>query len=220
MTPLDPINLARVLRHAMTNRIFHEPSPGLVAHTAASRELAQDAALQDWVGFNTEELFPSVAKVLDSLKAHPDATSLTTKGFKFAFGTREPMFAAFAKDPARAKRMGRAMASLTDGEGYQVDYFTANYDLSDLDEEGGTFVDVGGSHGFVCVDLAKKWKKMEFVVKDLPKTLDSAPKPLCDDESIAARIQLQAHDFFQEQPVKGAGGMVFPLDVSGILDAH
>ncbi|KAM4065173.1 o-methyltransferase [Hirsutella rhossiliensis] len=205
-TSLDPINLARVLRHAMTNYIFHEPEPGLIAHTAASRELAQDAALQDWVGFNGEDLFPSAAKVLDSLKAHPEATSLTTTGFNFAFDTigKEPMFVTFGKDGARARRMGGAMASLTEGEGYEVDHFKDNYDMSEIDEKGGTFVDIGGSHGFVCVDLAKKWKKMTFVVQDLPKTVDSAPKPVCDDESVAARIQLQAHDFFEEQPVKGA----------------
>ena len=40
-TPLDPVNLARVLRLAMTNHIFSEPSPGLIAHTAASRLLAE-----------------------------------------------------------------------------------------------------------------------------------------------------------------------------------
>ncbi|KAF4510034.1 hypothetical protein G6O67_001960 [Ophiocordyceps sinensis] len=205
-TSLDPINLARVLRHAMTNHIFHEPEPGLIEHTAASRELAQDAALQDWVGFNAEDVFPSAARVLESLKAYPEATSLTTTGFNFAFDTveKEPMFVTFGKDAARAKRMGGAMASLTEGEGYEVDHFTDNYDMSEIDENRGIFVDIGGSHGFVCVDLAKKWKKMTFVVQDLPKTVDSAPNPICDDESVAARIQLQVHDFFTEQPVKGA----------------
>lgn len=193
----------------MTNHIFHEPEPGLIEHTAASRELAQDAALQDWVGFNAEDVFPSAARVLESLKAYPEATSLTTTGFNFAFDTveKEPMFVTFGKDAARAKRMGGAMASLTEGEGYEVDHFTDNYDMSEIDENRGIFVDIGGSHGFVCVDLAKKWKKMTFVVQDLPKTVDSAPNPICDDESVAARIQLQVHDFFTEQPVKGADGM-------------
>ncbi|KND89922.1 Sterigmatocystin 8-O-methyltransferase [Tolypocladium ophioglossoides CBS 100239] len=205
-TQLDPINLARMLRHAMTNRIFHEPSPGLIAHTAASRLLAQDAALQDWVGFNSEDIFPAAANVLTSLKTYPEATSLTTTGFNFAFGTvdKEPMFVTFGKDPARARRMGGAMASLTGGEGYEVRHFVDSYDFSAVDEEEGTLVDIGGSHGFVCVDLAKRWKKMRFIVQDLSKTVDSAPKPICEDESVAERIQLQAHDFFKEQPVKGA----------------
>ncbi|KAM5346560.1 hypothetical protein ACJ41O_009565 [Fusarium nematophilum] len=205
-TTLDPINLARSLRHAMTNNIFQEPTPGFIAHTAASRILAEDGDLQAWVGFNAEDIFPAAAHSLMSLRTHPEGTELTRTGFNFAFDTvdKEPMFATFGKDPVRAKRMGRAMASLTGGEGYEVQHFVDNYDFTEVDANEGTFVDVGGSHGFVCVDLGKKWKKMKFVVQDLPKTVDSAPKPLCADEDLSRRITLQAHDFFTEQPVKGA----------------
>lgn len=205
-TTLDPINLARALRHAMTNYIFHEPSPGLIAHTAASRMLAEDGPLQAWVGFNSEDIFPAAAHSLQSLQTYPEGTELTRTGFNFAFNTvnQDPMFVTFGKDPARAKRMGGAMASLTGGEGYEVSHFVDNYDLSDVDAKEGTFVDVGGSHGFVCVDMGKKWKKTKFVVQDLQKTVDSAPKPISPDEDVSKRITLQAHDFFTEQPVHGA----------------
>lgn len=181
----------------------------MIAHTAASRLLAEDPALQAWVGFNAEDTFPAGANVLKALRTHPEATSLTRTGFNFANGTvdKEPMFVTFGKDPQRAKRMGSAMASLSDGEGYEVRHFVEDYDLSDVDERKGTFVDVGGSHGFVSVDLAKKWRNMKFVVQDLQKTIDSAPKPLCEDQQVASRISLHAHDFFTEQqPVKGADG--------------
>ncbi|KAF7544910.1 hypothetical protein G7Z17_g9595 [Cylindrodendrum hubeiense] len=205
-TTLDPINLARSLRHAMTNHIFQEPTPGFIAHTAASRMLAEDGPLQDWVGFNSEDIFPAAAHSLQSLRTHPEGTELTRTGFNFAFNTvdKDPMFVTFGKDPERAKRMGGAMASLTGGEGYEVSHFVDNYDLSDVDAKEGTFVDIGGSHGFVCVDMGKKWKKTKFVVQDLQKTVDSAPKPISSDEDVAQRITLQAHDFFTEQPVYGA----------------
>ncbi|KAH7316500.1 putative O-methyltransferase [Stachybotrys elegans] len=205
-TTLDPVNVARILRHNMTNYIFCEPSPGFIAHTSASRQLAEDTALQAWVGFNTEDLFPSAAHSLQALKAHPEATSLTRAGFNFAFGTvdKEPMFATLSKDPTRAQRFGRAMVSLTGGEGYEVSYFVDSYDFASLNEQEGTFVDIGGSHGFVCVELAKKWDKMKFIVQDLPKMLDSAPNPICGDEAAAKRIQLQPHDFFTKQPAEGA----------------
>ncbi len=208
-TPLDFTNLTRIVRHAMTNNIFREPAPGIIGHTSLSRLLAEDAALQDWVGFNSEDIFPAAANVLKALKTHPEATSLTRTGFNFAFDTveKEPMFVTFGKDPTRAKRMGGAMASLTGGEGYEVAHFVDNYDLSDVDMRAGTFVDIGGSHGFVCVDLARKWKNINFVVQDLPKTIESTPRPVCADEAVAARIQLQAHDFFKEQAVKDADGM-------------
>ncbi|KAJ1553833.1 Alpha-1,3-mannosyltransferase cmt1, partial [Cladochytrium tenue] len=204
LTPLDPVNLARALRTVMTNGMFHEPAPGVVAHTAASRLLATDPELAAWVGFNLEDIFPAAAHVHQALQADPAGTSLVRAGFQFAFGTvdKEPMFATFAKDPVRAKRMGRAMASLTGGEGYEVSHLVGSLDLSDLDAAGGTFVDVGGSHGFVCVDLAAKWKNARFVVQDLPSTVATAPKP--SDQQVADRIEFMAHDFFTEQAVKGA----------------
>ncbi|EGO53015.1 hypothetical protein NEUTE1DRAFT_105963 [Neurospora tetrasperma FGSC 2508] len=209
-TSLDPINLARILRLAMTKGIFREPVPGIIAHTAASRVLAEDSDLHAWVAFNGEDIFPAAAHVLEALKTHPEATSLTRAGFQFAFGTvdKEPMFVTFGKDPARARRMGKAMVSLTGGEGYEISYLLdvegGGYDFSEIDAKGGTFVDVGGSHGFVDVDLAKKYRNMKFVVQDTAKTVESAPKPICEDEQVAGRIELMPHDFFQEQPTKDA----------------
>lgn len=207
-TSLDAVNLARILRHAMTSRLFREPSPGVIAHTASSRLLAEDQPLQDWVGYNLEDNFPASAHVLQALKAYPEATSLTQTGFNFAFDTvgQEPMFVTFGKDPARARRFGGAMVSLTGGEGFEVRYLVDSYDFADVDARGGTLVDIGGSHGFVAVDLARKWRRMKFVVQDLQKTVDSAPSPIADDAQVAERIQLVAHDFFTEQVTKDADG--------------
>ena len=47
---------------------------------------------------------------------------------------------------------------------------------------------------------------MKFVVQDLQKTVDSAPKPISEDAQIAERITFLTHDFFTEQPVKDADG--------------
>ncbi len=204
----------------MTKGIFCEPTPGVIAHTAASRAMAEDDDLQAWLGFNSEDIFPAAAHVLDALKTYPEATSLTRAGFCFAFDTvdKEPMFVTFGKDPNRARRMGKAMVSLTGGEGYEVSYLLdvegGGYDFSEIDAAGGTLVDVGGSHGFVCVDLAKKYKNMKFVVQDLPKTVGSAPNPISDDPQVAERITLQAHDFFTEQVTKDADGKAVQVEIS------
>lgn len=55
---MDEVNVRRFMRHAMTNRIFREVNPDVVAHTAASRVLAEDDAMGDWVGFTTDDIFP------------------------------------------------------------------------------------------------------------------------------------------------------------------
>jgi hypothetical protein len=196
----------------MTSGIFCEPSPGMIAHTASSRALAEDEDLQAWVGFNVEDIFPASAGVLDALKSYPEAISPLQTGFNVSFDTvnKEPMYATFGRDPARAQRFARAMKSLTGGVGYEIEHLLnverGGYDFSPIDARSGTLVDVGGSHGFACRKLAKKYRKMKFVVQDTPQTINSVPSPVDDDEQIASRIDLQPHDFFTEQPAVGADG--------------
>ena len=187
----------------MTNRIFKEVSPGVVAHTAGSKVLAEDAAMNDWLGFCVDDMWPAASKTVAALELNPSASEPTQTGFTFANNTTdiEPMFATFGKSPLRAKRMGGAMVSLTGGEGYEVSYILDNYNWAAIDAMSGTVVDIGGSHGFVCVDLAKQYKNIKFVVQDLPKTVASAPTL---DPSVADRIVFQAHDFHARQPVIGA----------------
>jgi hypothetical protein len=187
----------------MTNHIFCEPSPGIVAHTSLSRVLAEDKAMASWVGFVTEDMHPASSRTITALELHPEANSNTQTGFCVAHNTVdiEPLFATIGKDPERAKRMGEAMTSLTGGEGYELSYLLENYDWEALDKAGGTFVDVGGSHGFVCVALAEKYPSLKFVVEDLPKTVSSAPTL---PSTLSSRISFLAHDFFNPQPVRGA----------------
>ncbi|KAK4453395.1 putative s-adenosyl-l-methionine-dependent methyltransferase [Podospora aff. communis PSN243] len=209
-TTLDPVNLARAIRLVITKGIFREPSDGVIAHTAGSQILAEDGDMQAWIGFNAEDIFPASAHVLDSVRKYPDATQMMQSGFCFAFNTvdKEPMFVTFGKNADRARRMGKAMVSLTGGEGYEMSYLIdvegGGYDFSEIDAAGGTLVDLGGSHGFVSVELARKYKKMKFVVQDTPQTIASAPSPICQDAQVADRITMQAHSFFEEQVVKDA----------------
>lgn len=60
---LNEIDLRRMVRHAMANHIFQERE-GRVAHTAASRVLAENGRINDIVGLMCEEMFPGAARVL------------------------------------------------------------------------------------------------------------------------------------------------------------
>ncbi|KAJ5035134.1 uncharacterized protein L3040_008393 [Drepanopeziza brunnea f. sp. 'multigermtubi'] len=200
---LGELNVRRFLRHAMTNRIFEEAAPGVVAHTAASRVLAEDRMMNDWVGFCVEDMWPAASQTVPALKRNPSADDMTQTGFCLANNTTdlEPMFTTLGKSPQRARRMGGAMLSLTGGEGYELSHLLASYDWATLDARSAQIVDVGGSHGFACVALAERFPNLTFVVQDLPQTIASAPALAGD---LAARIQFQAHDFTQPQPVRGA----------------
>jgi hypothetical protein len=63
---LNVIGIRRILRHAMTNHIFQEVRPGTVVHTAASKLLATDPLVSDFVGIGCEERFQAAAYVCES----------------------------------------------------------------------------------------------------------------------------------------------------------
>ncbi len=52
---------------------------------------------------------------------------------------------------------------------------------------------------------------MKFIIQDLSKTIGSAPQPIHGDPQVASRITFQEHDFFKEQPLKGADGQCYRL---------
>jgi hypothetical protein len=65
--------LARVLRLGIAFRIFREPRPGVIAHSAASRQIADDPLLASWVGANVDEMWPAAERVVDALAKWPEA---------------------------------------------------------------------------------------------------------------------------------------------------
>ena len=61
-------DLRRILRFSMAfHRIFRESKKGFVAHTAASRQLAENPDLRDTLGMWYEDCWPSMVQVRKSL---------------------------------------------------------------------------------------------------------------------------------------------------------
>ena len=59
-----PVNhIQRFLRCAMTFHIFREVRKGVIAHTAASKMLAEDPLMREWIGMVSEEIWPAASKV-------------------------------------------------------------------------------------------------------------------------------------------------------------
>lgn len=137
---LDPVNLRRLVRHAITNHIFREPRPGYVAHTSSSRLLAEDPQLQAWIGFFSEDLWLPIAHTVDAMDKWPGSQEPRETGFQIANRTNDNFFEVFAKDPERLKRYGLAMAANAASEGYHVRHVVDGYPWGDLGE--GTVVDV------------------------------------------------------------------------------
>jgi hypothetical protein len=67
---LDEQMLRRLIRHAITMRIFAERVPGFVSHTSVSKKL-MDAPMRAWLGTGAKELWPAATKVVDALTRWP-----------------------------------------------------------------------------------------------------------------------------------------------------
>jgi len=122
------------------------------------------------------------------------------QGFQLANSTDKTMFEFFEDHPERMSRFKDAMSFLQTLPGLEPSYAVKAYDWASLGK--ATVVDVGGSHGLVCIALANEFPELQFVVQDLPKVIEDAkakspPEP-------AHHVTFMAHDFFEEQSVKDA----------------
>jgi trans-aconitate methyltransferase len=75
-----------------------------------------------------------------------------------------------------------------------------NYDFSGKDTV--SFIDIGGSHGEVSIALAEKYPQLSCTVQDFPSVVEHASARL--PKHLQSRVKYMAHDFWAEQPIKGA----------------
>lgn len=134
------LNLRRLIRHAMTNHIFHEPQKGVVAHTRASRLLLENAPLNAWVGFMTNDLWLPIANVVNAMKKWPGSGESTETSVNLAYNQDLPWFDFLQQDKVLAKRYSLAMEAHGGGEGFAVKHTVEGYPWGDLGD--ATVVDV------------------------------------------------------------------------------
>ena len=122
------------------------------------------------------------------------------QGFNLAHNEQESFFEVLGKDPRRLERFKNAMAFFHLSPGLATHHV---YDLFDWKAHNkAKVVDVGGSHGFVAIELARRLPDLNFVVQDLPEVVVAGVKAVPKD--VEEQIAFMPHDFFQVQPVKNA----------------
>jgi hypothetical protein len=192
---LNEPELRRLLRHAMAYRIFCEPRKGYVAHTAASKQLANNPLMRAWLGFATEELWPSAVNTVDALQRWPDAQEPNQTSFNIAHKTDDLFFATIAKEPARDSRYADAMGWFNSGPGLEPTGLVDSISWGQYH----TVVDVGGNTGLVSQAIARKHESVKFIVQDRPETVADGIKRL--PSKFHDQITFMEHDFFEAQPV-------------------
>ena len=184
----------------MTYYVFAEPMPGVVAHTAASKALAEVPSLSQMVNFALGELWPASSRMVEAMEKWPGSEEPNETGFNIANQTDAMFYGEIKKHPARAKRAADAMSFMQSGPNRSIHHLIENYDWGNAAE--GQLVDIGGSRGSVALEIARRLPAIKCVVQDLPEVIAGAEVP--DDLKGTGRVTFMAHDFFTEQPVKGA----------------
>ncbi|KAK5138418.1 hypothetical protein LTR08_000004 [Meristemomyces frigidus] len=199
-TGMDESALRRVLRFAITNRIFAEKRPGYLSHSAASRVLAEDQGLRDWITCMLRDILPSGYRAVDALVKWPGAQDPSKTGFALAHGAG--FWDVLAKDPERGRRFAGGMRALATGDVYSLRHVTSGFPWAKLGETARV-VDVGGSTGNTAFALTQKFPQLQVIVQDVPDTVAKA------EQREGQSVTFMAHDFFAPQPVEGADVYLF-----------
>lgn len=207
----------KLIRHAVARRIFFEPSLGVVTHSAASRLLAEDADFSGMIQWYTECLWPAHCHGLEAIKRWPGSDEPHQIAFALAHyppgsvpNSEMSLFDYLATQPEKHSYFAAAMRSFIGLRGLEMKQTVEGWrdgwrSLLPLSEPG-VVVDVGGSHGELAIELARNFPASEIkgiTVQDVDAIMihgADAKKP----EDVKDRVTYMVHDFFTEQPIKGA----------------
>lgn len=205
---VDEDSMRRILRHAITNHLFTEPTEGHVAHTSISKALAQVPMLHEWVTVSCEEIWPPTTRLTDALVKWPASMEPDETAYNLASRSQGSFFQSLTSSPERIETFSKAMALFKIMPGFDPSVITRAQLWQSVAD--GTVVDVGGADGAVAYDLVQTFASMKIVVQDLPHVIESACSAKMPSD-LLRRITFQAHDFFTEQTVVGADVYLFRM---------
>ncbi|PQE24943.1 Sterigmatocystin 8-O-methyltransferase protein [Rutstroemia sp. NJR-2017a WRK4] len=200
---LNVIDTRRILRHAMTNHIFQEVRPGTVVHTAASKLLATDPLVSDFVGIGCEERFQAATYTVEALKRFGYAEEPNQSGFSLGHQTTRGLYDELRANPTRGERWANAMSIYASR--IPLSPLIDSYDWANL--SSAKILDVGGGYGPVSIGLAKAFPSLAFVVQDFADVIEDGPSHVPAETS--SRITFMAYDMLTPQTVRDADVVFF-----------
>ncbi|KAI0869651.1 S-adenosyl-L-methionine-dependent methyltransferase [Hypoxylon argillaceum] len=186
--------VCRLMRHAMTMRIFYEPEPGFVSHTKASRILA-DPIASDWLKAGTDEMWPAAVHMMDAVQRWPNSSEPSETGYSVSNSKTLSIYDAMGSSPDRAMCLANSMKMFATFPEYDPVYLTNSYDWAALG--AARVLDIGGARGHVAIELAANFPQLDITVQDMDKVVDKAEEGL--PEQLRDRVKFEAHDLFAEQ---------------------
>lgn len=129
---VNEMQLKRLVRHAMTNQIFHEPSKNHVAHTSLSQLLATDSRALGWTRFLTDAWWPVTTRTIDAVEKWPGSTNPKETGVSLWAGKQTQWFEEIAKMEGGLTSFRGAMSMLSEGEGWEDKHLVEGFPWGEL----------------------------------------------------------------------------------------
>ncbi|KAF2402081.1 S-adenosyl-L-methionine-dependent methyltransferase [Trichodelitschia bisporula] len=215
-TGIPPRLLARLLRHAMTLGLFTSTNAELITHTPLSATVCRNEGIRSFLGHCTDEVargIPFATAVAREEGEGPKVgRTVVARALWPGCGDEVGFWKFLEEEPWRVERFGRAMR----GMGVSMASLVEGFAWGGLGE--GLVVDVGGSLGHVSCAIAAVNPDLKFVVQDVPKL--AAEFESVRPVEFRDRVSFQAHDFFAEQPVRGADVYLFKHILHDWADAY
>ncbi|RYP75950.1 hypothetical protein DL769_003716 [Monosporascus sp. CRB-8-3] len=193
-TMADPLLISRIMRYLVANRLVAEVTPDHYVARKTTHALA-DACIESSMRFFHAISNPAFQALPDFLKETGYQNQTQKTALQKGLNTELGLFPWLKQHPDLLKDFQSLMGVPKEGNCLDViplDHFVSS------GHEGPVFVDIGGNTGQQAGRLVSKHPELagRVVVQDREETINSAPG--------AKGVQLQAHDFFSPQPVKGA----------------
>ncbi|KAK3380523.1 O-methyltransferase [Lasiosphaeria ovina] len=196
---VNAVDLRRVLRYAMCHhRLFHEPREEFVAHTLASRRLAEEPLLGDGLWLLADMTWAATTRTVDALEKWQDQEPSHT-AVALTMGKEASTYELIQQEPELAARFARAMTSVAKFSSRSSRLPRVNFVPTKPFQTLGTatVVDIGGSRGTDAVLLAGKYPNLNFIVQDLPPMIAGAEAAV--PPALRSRIRFAPYSFFTPQ---------------------
>lgn len=188
--------VGRLLRYLASIRVITETGKDSYASNNVSQALA-DPRIHDAMYYTFNIGGPAYQALPDFLKEHNYENRTGGKcAWQKGFNTDMDFFP-WAKQHPESLGWFQSLMSVP-REGDWLDVVPFDKEAASVGEERALFVDVGGSIGHQSARLRHKYPQLpgRIIVQDLEETIKNAPA--------VPGVEFMTHNFFNEQPVKGA----------------
>ncbi|OAG01869.1 putative Sterigmatocystin 8-O-methyltransferase [Paraphaeosphaeria sporulosa] len=211
-TGLEKYAVRRLVRHAITMRIFDEPEHEVITHSKISKFLT-NPSINGWVEFEARDTWPATTRIIDALQKWPNSQLPNQTGFVLA-NNGKTVPEVVASNPEVAGRFRAGMEAMNLVPGYSIENVSTVYDWASLGN--ATVVHGMGSRGQAAFELAKKFPNLKFIVQDSKGTLAGVNSTIPSE--LASRVKFQEHELFAPQDAE-ADVYFFRMVFRGFGDA-